>query len=134
MSWGAKTLMGTGNATSIAGTEKYPGNSTKGAGAVALNPGEMCLVEVECDFQTTPTEGLQVYIYQTLDTTAESWDEVPYISVLIPHSGLPGGTADPAKIIIPVSGCYKFCVGVKTGGTDTHTSASFYYMKDGVSA
>jgi hypothetical protein len=127
MSWGAKTSLGA-SLTSISGTQQYFAN------AVTLNPGESVLVEVECDFQTTPTEGLQVYIFPTLDDTAESWDEVPYISALIPHSGLPGGTADPAKISIQVSGLYKFRVGVKTGGTDTHTSATAYYMKDGVSA
>lgn len=133
MAWSSITNLDL--ASGVGGTEYYPGDEgsqgSKGQGAITLNPGEACELQVRVDFQATPTEGLIVNVYTTLDDSAETWDNQPYQSFLVPHNN---PTADPKAMTVIISGPYKFCLGYQTGGTDTHTFVYAKYRKDGISA
>lgn len=95
--------------------------------AVTLNPGELAHCEVEIDFPASPTDEATISLYGTLDDSSENWDDTPIWSQNI------GNGIDPNKISFPVSGLYKFRIGVqRDGSTDTITSADMSYRKDGV--
>lgn len=121
MAWGSKTSAT--QLTSITTTEQFFDETPQ------LNPRETAHVEVEVDFQSTPTDGVVVSVYGTLDATSESWDDEPLMQFKVDE-----GT-DPNKVSFLVSGVYKFRVGVAASdGADTHTSADMSFRKDGVSA
>lgn len=118
MAWSSKT--GLPQLTNIT-TEQF-------FAAVSLNSGELAHCEVEIEFPATPTDEAQINLYGTLDDSTENWDDTPIWSQNIANS------PDPNKISFPVSGLYKFRVGVaRSGSTDTLTSADMSYRKDGVS-
>ena len=110
--------------TSIAGTEKF--FST----VVTLTPRELSHVQVKIDFVSTPTDDMIVAVYTTLDTTSEVWDLIPWLSFVVDKA------ADPNIVSFNIGpGVYRWRVGVvRSGATDTHTSADLSYRSDGVDA
>ena len=77
---------------------------------------------------STPTDGMVVAVYRTLDDTTESWDDTAVLEFVIDK-----GT-DPNKLSFLLSGGYKHRIGVRRDGTtDTHTSADMSFRLDGVS-
>lgn len=120
MAWGSKT--GATQLTSISDTEQFFDATP------ALNPRELCQVEVDVNFVGTPTDDMIISLYGTLDATSEDWDDTPFRQLAVSNA------IDPNKVSFPVGGVYKFRVGVKaSGSTDTHTSADMNYRLDGVS-
>ncbi len=77
------------------------------------------------------TDDLTVHVVSTLDDSSEEWDTIDYLSFAMTSGS--NGQSDIRSFLL--SGTYKVRVGVESsGGTDTHTTASFSYRKDGVNA
>jgi hypothetical protein len=93
-----------------------------------LNPRETAHVQVWVDFPASPTDHAIIAVYTTLDDSAEVWDLIPMTESVLEN------TTDPNRISFLVTGVYKFRVKVRSGSTDTITSADLSLRKDGVNA
>lgn len=90
-----------------------------------LDPGEVCHVQIGCDFPSSPTDNLIVACYATLDDT--TYDTVPFLEFEIDNA------TDQPDVSFVVQGVYQFKVGVRRNGTtDTITSADMGHRLDGV--
>lgn len=111
MAWdGSITVIFT--AAAVTDTEQY-------SDYTSLNPGELSHVRVKAVFTTgTPTDDLEIRIYGTIDASSENSDTEALITTVIE------ATASATKYrSIPVSGLYKYRVGVAaSGSTDTITT------------
>ena len=82
-----------------------------------LDPNQICHVDIDIDFPTTPTDNAIVSVYGSLQGTPD-YDDTPILQFTIDN-----GT-DPNKASFTIFGVYQFRVGVKRDGTtDTITSA-----------
>lgn len=89
---------------------------------VELGFNEIAHVEVEYNPVGSPTDDLTVHVQRTLDDASENWDDVDYLSFLIPND------TDPAKRSFNLEAGYKYRVGVQSSGTtDDHTSADMSF-------
>jgi len=122
MAWGSKVTAT--QVTSITDTRQYFDTN------ITLNPGEIVQCQISASYGGT-TDDLTVHVVSTLDDSSESWDTVDYLSFAMTSGS--SGQSDIRSFLL--SGVYKARVGVEsTGTTDTHTTASFSYRKDGVNA
>lgn len=75
-------------------------------------------VTVEIDFDTTPTDDVNVKVYGSLDGT--TYDNIPLYALQVSR------TLDPSRITIIVRDVLHFRVGVvQTGSTDSHNVRSY---------
>jgi hypothetical protein len=124
MPWGADTAFT--SATAINNTvEEFLED-------VALNPRELCHVQLEVDNEhaSTVTDDLIVSVYTTLDDTAEVWDDFPLLRFTV----TPSGVAVERIAFVVGPGIFKFRIGgLSSGATDTYTMGGDYRI-DGVNA
>lgn len=75
-------------------------------------------VTVEIDFDTTPTDDVNVKVYGSLDGT--TYDNIPLYALQVSR------TLDPSRITLIVRDVLHFRVGVvQTGSTDSHNVRSY---------
>ena len=118
MAWGSK--VSATQLTSITTEQFFDQKPT-------LTPGELLHCEVEYNPVGSPTDNLVVSVYGTLDAAAENWDDTPLFQLEVDNA------IDPNKVSFPISGIYKFRIGVKRSGVaDTITSADFSFRRDNV--
>ncbi len=123
MSWSELQPSSPETVSSIGTTEKFFTNLLG-----IFNPGESFLIEFELDPVGTPTDDLVVNFYESLNTGTPNWDDTPFASTSIAPS------PDPNKISYALYNRYNVRVGVVVpGGTDTHTSVTMQFRRDGVS-
>ena len=121
MAWEASPGTTISNDVSINGTS-WQDSSTM----VSLNPGEMCVVEIESDPPATPTDDLIVGVFPTLDG-GTTYSSDPAMSFTVDN-----GT-DPLYKLFTVIGWPAFKLMYKLdGSTDTFTVRA-RARKDGVS-
>ncbi|MDP1670772.1 MAG: hypothetical protein ACSLFL_16155 [Alphaproteobacteria bacterium] len=123
MAWGAKQNFTDQTAINNS-TEKF-------LGSVTLNPRELCHVQLKIDNEhaSAVTDSLQVSVYTTLDTAAETWDIFPFMQFTIKPA-----TISAEYFAFTVMGVRKFRIGgLSTGAANTYTMGGAY-MLDGVSA
>jgi hypothetical protein len=122
MAWGSKVTAT--EITSITNTRQWFDTN------ITVNPGEIVQCQISASYGGT-TDDLTVHVVSTLDDSSEEWDTIDYLSFAMTSGS--NGQSDIRSFLL--SGAYKVRVGVESsGGTDTHTTASFSYRKDGVNA
>lgn len=132
MAWGTK---GTSTALTLTGSYQTVQESAADL-EITLNPGELCQLILDVDFQTTPTENADILIQKSVDGTEwESDGEADRYIIEAANRE----TDDPAERSISVAGVYaiRFRARVRdtddtAGGTDTTSTLTVHYRNDGV--
>lgn len=132
MAWAAK---GTSTALTLTGTYQIIQESAVDK-EWTLNPGELAQLIFDVDFQTTPTENVDIIVETTVDGTEyESQGEANRYIIEAANRE----TDDPAERSISVAGVYGFRVSARVrdtddsaGGDDTTTTLTVHYRLDGV--
>ena len=133
MAWGTK---GTSTALTLGASYSIVQESAADL-EISLNPGEICQIILDVDFQTSPTENADIIISRSVDGTEfESNGEAQREIILSTNREVD----DPAERSLIISGCHTFRVAGRVrntddtaGGTDTGTTLTVHYRKDGVS-
>lgn len=133
MAWGTK-----GTSTALTLGAAYATVQESAADLeISLNPGEGCLVILDVDFQTTPTEDGDILIQRSVDGTEfESDGEAERHIISVANRE----TDDPAERSIWVDSCHTFRIRGRVrdtddsaGGTDTTSTLTVHYRKNGIS-
>ena len=99
--------------------------------SVAMNPYEVCDVQllIDNEHSTTVTDAVIISLYGTLDASSEQWDTVPFMQFT--HKP---ATVSAEYLSFTVAGVYKFRIGaLSAGATNTYTVDGDYRL-NGVNA
>lgn len=133
MAWGTK---GTSTALTLGASYSTVQESAADL-EISLNPGEICQVILDVDFQGTPTENADIIISKSVDGTEYESDGEAQREIILAANR---ETDDPAERSLTIMGCHTFRIRGRVrdtddtaGGTDTSTTLTVHYRKDGVS-
>lgn len=77
---------------------------------------EGCMVQIDADFVSSPTDNMLVNVYARQDDT--NYDITPFMTFVLDKD------TDPNRVTFVVEKVFEFRVGVqRDGSTDAHTSA-----------